>query len=285
MDIAESPLEKLKRLENGMSTGMLDNIYVLAVSHYDFCKKRCISVLEKPTEVETVEDEIVISELPSYDLPTQRQKTALEHYENQRKDSIPRQKEAMEEYPIEWEKLKKTPDESDDTVNPIILGKGKNPGKFIIHIAFDLVAYKSNHIFFFKADAIGEDLKLKILQNDKATEPEESLTLKPFDIPKFQETPLLKPDSKTKSELESKQSKHPKDLDEFTKNDKSKSDLEKPYNKTSTDKNTHHKPINKPTLDQEDAKTKTENLVIETKPGTVFFLFFFSVHLFILLGQ
>ena len=64
-------------------------------------------------------------------MPTQRQKTALEHYENQRKDSIPRQKEATEEYPEEWEKLKKKPDESDDTINPIILGKGKNPGKFI----------------------------------------------------------------------------------------------------------------------------------------------------------
>ena len=82
----------------------------------------------------------MISELPSYDLPTQRQKTALEHYENQRKDSIPRQKEATEEYPEEWEKLKKKPEESDDTVNPIILGKGKIPGKFITHIAFCLLA-------------------------------------------------------------------------------------------------------------------------------------------------
>merc|ERR1739848_453013 len=88
-EITESPLEKLRRLENA-----------------------------KPTEIETVEEEIVISELPSYDLPTQRQKTALEHYENQRKDSIPRQKEATEEYPEEWEKLKKKPDESDDTINP-----------------------------------------------------------------------------------------------------------------------------------------------------------------------
>ena len=68
-------------------------------------------------------------------MPTQRQKTALKHYENQRKDSIPRQKEATEEYPDEWEKLKKKPDESIDTVNPIFLGKGKNPGKFITHIA------------------------------------------------------------------------------------------------------------------------------------------------------
>ena len=112
---------------------MLDNIHVFAVSHLESCKRRCISFSEKPTEVETVEEEIVISELPSYDLPTQRQKTALEHYENQRKESIPRQKDALEKYPDEWEKLKKKPNESDDTVNPIILGKGKNPGKITKH--------------------------------------------------------------------------------------------------------------------------------------------------------
>ena len=100
--------------------------------------------LAKPTEVEFVEEEILISELPSYDLPTQRQKTVLEHYENQRKDSITRQKEAMEEYPDEWEKLKKKPDESDDTNNPIILGKEKHSGELIIFIAYDLVAYKLN---------------------------------------------------------------------------------------------------------------------------------------------
>ena len=31
-EITESPLEKLRRLENGMSKGMLDKIYVLLVS-------------------------------------------------------------------------------------------------------------------------------------------------------------------------------------------------------------------------------------------------------------
>merc|ERR1739838_109509 len=89
---------------------------------------------------------------------------------------------------------------------------------------------------------------------------------KPFDIPKSPEKPLLKPDSK--SESESKLSKHPKNLDEFAKNDhnKTKRDLETPNNKISTDKNTDHKPTSVPTLNQEDDKTKKDNLVVETKP-------------------
>ena len=64
-------------------------------------------------------------------MPTPRQKTALESYENLEKDSIPGHKKAMGEHPDEWEKLRSKLDESDDTINPIILGKGKNPGKFI----------------------------------------------------------------------------------------------------------------------------------------------------------
>ena len=123
------------------------------------------------------------------------------------------------------------------------------------------------------------------MQNDRVTEPEGSLTLKPFDIPKFQETPLLKPDSKTKSELESELSKPPKDLDEFAKSDrnKTKRDLETTNNKTSTDKSAHHKPISEPKLDQEDAKTKKDNLAVETIPGIkVFFLFPVFICLFFL---
>ena len=119
-------------------------------------------------------------------------------------------------------------------------------------------------------------MKLKILQNDRVTEPEESLTLKPFDIPKFQETPLLKPDSKTKSELKSELSKPPKDLDEFAESDrnKTKRDLDTPNNKTSTDRSTHHKPISEPKLDQEDAKTKKDKSVVETVPGITVFSYF-----------
>ncbi len=114
-------------------------------------------------------------------------------------------------------------------------------------------------------------MKLKISQNDKVTKPEESLTLKPFDKPKFQETPLKKPDSKTKSELESK---HPKDVDEYAKDnrDKTKRDAKTPIDKISADKNTHHKPISEPNLNQEDAMTKRDNLVVETKPGKTSYL-------------
>ena len=126
------------------------------------------------------------------------------------------------------------------------------------------------HTFFLKDNEIGDDLKLKILQNNKATEPEESLTLKPFDIPAFQEKPLLKPESESEPTL----SKHPKNLDELVKNDhdKTKGDLETSINKISTDRNTDHKPISAPTLNQEDAKTKKDNFVIETKPGDTAFL-------------
>merc|ERR1739838_61493 len=211
-EITESPLEKLRRLEN-----------------------------EKPTEVESVEEELVISELPSYDLPTQRQKTALQRYENLGKDSFPKQKLAMEEYPDEWEKLQKKPNESDDTINPIILGKG---------IKTD--------------DDIGHDLKLKILENDNATEPEKSPTLDPFDMLKFQESLLPKPDSKSKSESETKPLKYPIELDEFARSDHDKT----LNNKICTDRSTDHESISAKSLNREDAKTIKDNLLVELKPET-----------------
>ena len=37
-EITESPLEKLRRLENGTSTGIPDDIHVLAISYLDFDK-------------------------------------------------------------------------------------------------------------------------------------------------------------------------------------------------------------------------------------------------------
>ena len=39
-EITESPLEKLRRLENGMSMGMLDDNHVLAISYFDFNENR-----------------------------------------------------------------------------------------------------------------------------------------------------------------------------------------------------------------------------------------------------
>ena len=42
-EITESPLEKLRRLENGMSTGIPDDIHVLAISYLDFDKNGWIS--------------------------------------------------------------------------------------------------------------------------------------------------------------------------------------------------------------------------------------------------
>ena len=129
------------------------------------------------------------------------------------------------------------------------------------------------HAFFFKDDEIGDDLKLNIFQNDKAIELGESLTLKASDIPKLQEKPSLQPDSK--SESEPKLPKHDENLDEFAKNDydKIRGDLEKPNNKISTDKNTDHRPIRVPSLDQEDAETKKDIFMVETKPGNTALLF------------
>ena len=143
--------------------------------------------------------------------------------------------------------------------------------------------------FFFKDNEIGDDLKLKTFQNDKATEPEESLTLKPFYIPKSQEKPSHKPDSKPKSESEPKLSKHPKNLDECAKNDDVKTGvLETPNNKIDADKDTIFKLINAPTLDQEDTKVKKDKFMVEEKPGDTAFLVVYiviviNVPLFILL--
>ena len=65
-------------------------------------------------------------------MPTKRQKTTLEHYENKEKVTVPNLKD-LKEYPDEWEKLNKIPNESDDTKNPLVLGKGKTQGKFCVH--------------------------------------------------------------------------------------------------------------------------------------------------------
>ena len=115
--------------------------------------------------------------------------------------------------------------------------------------------------FFFKDIDIGGDLKLKILQNDKHTEQEKSLTLKPFDVPELQEIPLPKQDSKSKSEKA-----------ELAKNNHDKTKREVP-----NEINTDHEPISALTLAREGAETKKDNSVVETKPGITAFVGFCSL--------
>ncbi len=78
---------------------------------------------------ESVSEEVDVSELPSYDLPTKRQKTELEQYKLKEKDSGPKVVESKEEHPKNWEKITKKSNLSDDTTSSIVLGKGKISGK------------------------------------------------------------------------------------------------------------------------------------------------------------
>ena len=78
--------------------------------------------------------EAVVSELLSYDLPTQREKNFLECYESDEKVIVPMLKDNEEENPEEWDKLKKKQDETSDKINPIVLGKTKPTGKLPLHV-------------------------------------------------------------------------------------------------------------------------------------------------------
>merc|ERR1712228_953957 len=96
--VEESPMEKLKRLENA-----------------------------KPIEVEESEpEEEYVSELPVYDLPTKREKTDLEQYDTPEKMRQQKLKPKMVEPSPEWDKLKKNPEKEKDP-HGFSLGKGSVP--------------------------------------------------------------------------------------------------------------------------------------------------------------
>merc|ERR1711972_278595 len=93
----ETPLEKLKRLENA-----------------------------KPTEIEEmITDEPEVSELPDYNLPMKGQKTELEYYEKQEIHHKPKTTPKKEDLPVDWEKLQPKKASNLDEKNPLILGKGQ----------------------------------------------------------------------------------------------------------------------------------------------------------------
>merc|ERR1712228_882391 len=97
-EIVESPLEKLKRLENA-----------------------------KPMEIEESEsEEEFVSTLPTYDLPNKREKTDLEQYDTSDKEKKPKLTPEEDEPLSEWERLKREPGSEKDP-NEIVLGKGKIP--------------------------------------------------------------------------------------------------------------------------------------------------------------
>merc|ERR1712228_78592 len=97
-EIVESPLEKLKRLENA-----------------------------KPMEIEESEsEEEFVSTLPTYDLPNKREKTDLEQYDTSDKEKKPKLTPEEDEPLSEWERLKRKPGSEKDP-NEIVLGKGKIP--------------------------------------------------------------------------------------------------------------------------------------------------------------
>merc|ERR1712228_958258 len=91
----ESPLEKLKRLENA-----------------------------QPVEVEEPEsEEEFVSTLPTYNIPSKREKTDLEEYDFLDKERQQKLQPEKDEPLPDWERLKKKSESKKDT-NKIVLGRG-----------------------------------------------------------------------------------------------------------------------------------------------------------------
>merc|ERR1711872_1202054 len=113
-EVEESPLEKLKRLENA-----------------------------KPIEmVESEPEEEFVSSLPIYDLPSKREKTDLEQYDTPEKEQQQRIKPVVDEPSPDWDRLKKKP-ESEEDPKKIILGKGDMPGKIFHEITTIIKFWKA----------------------------------------------------------------------------------------------------------------------------------------------
>jgi hypothetical protein len=108
---SESPLEKLKRLED-----------------------------EKPTEIVYSDEEIIVSELPEYSLPTRREKTMLENYEALPQETQPKLVNPKEAPDAKWDKLKKKNSEPENNTK-IVLGKGKTAGakKILVFLTVAIV--------------------------------------------------------------------------------------------------------------------------------------------------
>ena len=99
---------------------------------------------------------------------------------------------------------------------------------------------------FYQDDEIGGELKLKRLQKDKPTEPEQSVKLKPFDDQKSQDRSTLKPESKSKEEPQSAPSKDKKEKQELAKEGHMKKNEDMDRDKEDS------KPISQPTVDGSD---------------------------------
>lgn len=74
------------------------------------------------------EPEVMVSQLPAYDLPKKRQKTNLENFEPQEHSGKPKPQNTEEKSPVEWERLQPKQLEELDESNLIVIGKGQKPG-------------------------------------------------------------------------------------------------------------------------------------------------------------
>merc|ERR1712228_87160 len=109
-EVVESPLEKLKRLENA-----------------------------QPTEVEELEtEEEIVSTLPMYNIPSKREKTDLKEYDSPDKERQQKLQPEKDEPLPDWERLKKKPESKKDP-NEIVLGRGTIPGKKSILLTSDFL--------------------------------------------------------------------------------------------------------------------------------------------------
>merc|ERR1712142_1092475 len=98
IEVEESPLERLQRLENA-----------------------------KPVEKDESEpEEEFVSSLPIYDLPIKREKTDLEHYDTPEKVQQQKKKPVVDEPSPDWDRLKKKTETEEDP-KKMILGMGDIP--------------------------------------------------------------------------------------------------------------------------------------------------------------
>ena len=73
------------------------------------------------------DEEVIVSELPEYNLPTRREKTMLDNYEALPHETQPKLGNHKEAPDAKWDKLKRKNSEPENHTK-IVLGKGKAAG-------------------------------------------------------------------------------------------------------------------------------------------------------------
>ena len=125
-EVFESPMEKLRRLENGKHSrqsllqGILKPLFSNVITFFESAQP-----VDEDTESEA--EEVVVS-LPDYDLPTKRAKTKLEEYTVEEKITKKKPKKQRPKEPAEWDRHNQKEPEKPDKRPSLIMGQGHRGG-------------------------------------------------------------------------------------------------------------------------------------------------------------